>query len=126
MPSAVSKQITEKNADKIKCRIIAEGANGPTTVEADKIINERNIFVIPDIVANAGGVTVSYFEWVQGIQKLFWTEKEVNNRLWNIMSETFRRVLQTVQEEKTDMRTAAYIAGIRRLSKAMLWRGFWP
>ena len=126
VPSAVSKQITEKNADKIKCRIIAEGANGPTTVEADKIINERNIFVIPDIVANAGGVTVSYFEWVQGIQKLFWTEKEVNNRLWNIMSETFRRVLQTVQEEKTDMRTAAYIAGIRRLSKAMLWRGFWP
>ena len=71
-------------------------------------------------------MTVSYFEWVQGIQKLFWTEKEVNNRLWNIMSETFRRVLQTVQEEKTDMRTAAYIAGIRRLSKAMLWRGFWP
>ena len=126
VPSAVSNQITEKNADKIKCQIIAEGANGPTTVEADKIINERNIFVIPDIVANAGGVTVSYFEWVQGIQKLFWTEKEVNNRLWNIMSDTFRRVLNTVKEQKTDMRTAAYITGIRRLSKAMLWRGFWP
>ena len=126
VPAAVSNQITEKNADKIKCRIIAEGANGPTTVGADKIINEKNIFVIPDILANAGGVTVSYFEWVQGIQKLFWSEKEVNNRLWNIMSETFRRVLNTVEEQKTDMRTAAYIAGIRRLSKAMLWRGFWP
>lgn len=126
IPAAVSHQITEKNADKIKCKIVAEGANGPTTIPGDNILNEKNIFLIPDIVANAGGVTVSYFEWVQGIQKLFWTEKEVNNRLWNIMSETFRNVIRTAEEQKTDMRTASYIAGIQKLARAMLWRGFFP
>lgn len=126
IPSAVSNQITLQNADKIKCKIIAEGANGPTNIDADHIIKDKNIFVIPDIVANAGGVTVSYFEWVQGIQKLFWSEKEVNNRLWNIMSDTFRRVVHTAEEHKVDMRTASYISGISKLSRAMLLRGFWP
>ncbi|MBI2027524.1 MAG: Glu/Leu/Phe/Val dehydrogenase [Deltaproteobacteria bacterium] len=126
VPAAISNQITEKNASRIQCKIIAEGANGPTTFEADQILHDKNVFTIPDIVANAGGVTVSYFEWVQGIQKLFWSEKEVNNRLWNIMSDAFRRVVQTAEELKVDMRTASYITSLRKLSRAMLWRGFFP
>ena len=126
VPAAISNQITGKNASRIKCKILAEGANGPTTFEADQILHDKNIFTIPDIVANAGGVTVSYFEWVQGIQKLFWSEKEVNNRLWNIMSDTFRRVVATAEELKVDMRTASYITSIRKLSRAMLLRGFFP
>lgn len=126
VPAAVESQITEKNANKIKCRILAEGANSPTTPKADPILFDKGIFVIPDILANAGGVTVSYFEWVQGIQKLFWDEKEVNNRLWNIMSSTFDRVIEVQKEYKVHMRTAALIASLRHLSKAMLVRGFFP
>jgi len=126
IPSAIETQITQKNADKIQCKILAEGANGPTTPEADAILNSKNIFIIPDILANAGGVVVSYFEWVQGLQELFWDEKEVNNRLLNIMSRTFQRVLAVKKEFKTDMRTAALIASLRHLSRAMLMRGFFP
>jgi len=126
IPAAVEGQITKKNAPKIKCRILAEGANAPTTVEADKILFDKNVFIIPDILANAGGVTVSYFEWVQGLQKFFWDEKEVNNRLFNIMSMTFKRVIDTAKEYKTNMRNAAMIAALKHLSRAMLVRGFFP
>jgi glutamate dehydrogenase (NAD(P)+) len=126
IPAALEGQITAKNAPKIKAKIIAEGANGPTSDEADAILSERGIFIIPDILANAGGVTVSYFEWVQGLQQLFWTEKEVNNKLWDIMSAAFARVLAISTEKKCTMRTAALIAGIQRLSRAMLSRGFFP
>ena len=126
IPAALEGQITDKNAAKIKAKIIAEGANGPTESAADKILFEKNVFVIPDILANAGGVVVSYFEWVQGIQKLFWTEKEVNNKLFEIMSNTFAKVYAVSLEKKVNMRTAALICGIDRLSKAMLSRGFFP
>ncbi|MBI4042241.1 MAG: Glu/Leu/Phe/Val dehydrogenase [Deltaproteobacteria bacterium] len=126
IPAAVSSVITKENAPRIKCKILAEGANSPTMIEADPILKENGTFVIPDILANAGGVTVSYFEWVQGIQKLFWNEKEVNSRLWEIMSTTFRKMIHVAAEENVDPRTAAMISGIRRLSKAMLVRGFYP
>lgn len=126
IPAALEGQITEQNAGKIQAKMIAEGANGPTTDAADMILNSRGVFIIPDILANAGGVTVSYFEWVQGIQQLFWSEKEVNNKLWDIMSGAFARVLTISQEKKCSMREAALIAGIDRLSKGMLARGFFP
>ncbi len=126
IPAAIESQITKENADRIKCKIIAEGANSPTTPEADQILSDKGVFIIPDILANAGGVTVSYFEWVQGLQKFFWDEKEVSNRLWNIMSDSFRRVVEVKKECKTTMRTAALIAALRHLSKAMLIRGFFP
>lgn len=126
IPAAMDGQITEKNADRIKAKIIAEGANGPTTDAADSILFDKGIYVIPDILANAGGVTVSYFEWVQGLQQLFWTEKEVNNKLWDIMSGAFSRVNQIAIQKKCNMRTAALVAGIDRLSVAMLSRGFFP
>jgi len=126
IPAAVESQITEKNAARIKCKILAEGANSPTTQEADPILYDKGIFLIPDILANAGGVTVSYFEWVQGLQKFFWDEKEVNNRLWNIMSDTFDKVILTQKEFKVNMRLSALISSIRHLSKAMLVRGFFP
>ncbi|MBI3018015.1 MAG: Glu/Leu/Phe/Val dehydrogenase [Deltaproteobacteria bacterium] len=126
IPAAVESQITEKNAGKLKCKILAEGANSPTTLEADPILFDKGIFVIPDILANAGGVTVSYFEWVQGLQKFFWDEKEVHNRLWNIMETTFEKVLAVHKEYKVNMRTAALISSLQHLSKAMLVRGFFP
>ena len=126
IPAAVESQITEKNAAKVKCKILAEGANSPTTLGADTILFDKGIFVIPDILANAGGVTVSYFEWVQGLQMFFWDEKEVHNRLWNIMNTTFEKVLAVHKEYKVNMRTAALISALKHLSKAMLVRGFFP
>ena len=126
IPAALESQITQENAPRIKARIIAEGANGPTESEADKILYQNGIFVIPDILANAGGVVVSYFEWVQGLQHLFWNEKEVNNKLFEIMSSTFAKVHQVSLDKKVNMRTAALICGIDRLSRAMLSRGFFP
>lgn len=126
IPAALSGQITEKNADRIKCKILAEGANGPTTLGADKILNQKGVFSIPDILANSGGVIVSYFEWVQGVQHFFWSEKEVNNKLWEIISSAFHRVYDIHQQKNVDMRTAAFAASIDHLSKAMLLRGFFP
>lgn len=126
IPAALEGQITEQNASKIKAKLIAEGANGPTTDGADNILFDRGVTVIPDILANAGGVTVSYFEWVQGLQQLFWTEKEVNNKLWDVMTGAFQRVSKISKEKKCTMRTAALIAGMDRLSRAMLSRGFFP
>ncbi len=126
VPAALQNQITVENAARIHCKILAEGANGPTTLEADEILNDRGIFVIPDILANAGGVTVSYFEWVQDTQNFSWTLEEINGRLHKIMSDSFFRTLKRSQEQKLDMRTAALIEGIQRVTEAKLLRGLFP
>ncbi len=126
IPAALDNQITKENARKVKCKILAEGANGPTTADANEILNEMGVFTIPDILANSGGVIVSYFEWVQGIQNFFWSEKDVNNKLWEIISTAFNRVYEIHTTRKVGMRRAAYISSLENLSKAMLWRGFFP
>jgi len=125
-PCALQNQITAENANYINCRLLAEGANGPTTLEADRVLRERDIFVLPDILGNAGGVTVSYFEWVQNTQEFSWTLEEVNNRLHQIMVEAFQRTLLRSQRDDVDMRTAALIEGISRVSEAKLLRGVFP
>jgi glutamate dehydrogenase (NAD(P)+) len=126
VPAALENQITLRNAARVKAKIIAEAANGPTTPGADKILHKNNIMVIPDILANAGGVTVSYFEWVQDLQELFWDEAEVNKRLERIMMRAFEAVYANVKKYKVDMRTAAYILAIDRVVKATQSRGIWP
>src|SRR5205807_8126743 len=105
-PAALQNQITADNARRIQCKLLAEGANGPTTLEADDILSERGVFILPDILANAGGVTVSYFEWVQDTQNYTWTLDEINQRLHRIMTEAYRRTLQRSQRDRVDMRTA--------------------
>ncbi|MEZ4750034.1 MAG: glutamate dehydrogenase [Bdellovibrionota bacterium] len=126
IPAALGNQITVNNADKVRCKILAEGANGPTTLEANKILDEKGVFTIPDILANSGGVIVSYFEWVQGMQNFFWSEKDVNNKLWEIISNAFNRVFECHQSRSVGMRTSAFTVSIEHLSRAMLWRGFFP
>ncbi len=126
VPSALEKVITDSNADKIKAKVLAEGANGPTTPEADKILVDKGVFIIPDILANAGGVTVSYFEWVQGLQFFFWSERDVNVKLREIMEHSFEAVLRIAEEKKVDMRIAAYILAIDRCAQATLIRGIYP
>lgn len=126
LPAALENQITEENADKVRAKIVAEGANGPTTPEADFILYDKGIFVIPDILANAGGVTVSYFEWVQGIQEFFWSEDEVNARLKDIMVRSFHEVYDVHKEKKVDMRLAAYILAVGRVVEAFHTRGLYP
>jgi len=125
-PSALENQITHKNASKIKAKIIAEGANGPTTPEADEILYDRSTFVVPDILANAGGVTVSYFEWVQNLQELLWSEEEISERLTRILRRAFAEVLNISKREKVDMRTAALMLGIGRVVEATKLRGIYP
>ncbi|MGH9167672.1 MAG: Glu/Leu/Phe/Val family dehydrogenase [Acidimicrobiia bacterium] len=126
IPAAVGGVITKANADRVKASIIVEGANGPTTLEADDILNEMGVLIVPDVLANAGGVTVSYFEWVQDLQNYFWTENEVVGRLREIMSRAFDEVLAISEEEKVSLRTAALIKGIRRVAEAKLLRGVYP
>ncbi|MBI2083336.1 MAG: Glu/Leu/Phe/Val dehydrogenase [Deltaproteobacteria bacterium] len=127
IPAATGGVITEENVKKLRCRMIAEGANGPTTTEADLILQEQeDIFVIPDILANAGGVIVSYFEWVQDLQNFFWSEKDVNQRLFEIMQKAFHEVYERSLEEKVRMREAAMRIAIRKISTAMLTRGLFP
>ncbi|MFQ5588593.1 MAG: Glu/Leu/Phe/Val dehydrogenase [Nitrospiria bacterium] len=126
VPAALSEQITADNADKISCKILAEAANGPTTPTADKILQDRGLFLIPDILANAGGVTVSYFEWVQGLQHFFWKEREINDRLREIVTLAFNKVLQVSLSEKVDMRLAAMMLAIRKITEAKLARGLFP
>jgi glutamate dehydrogenase (NAD(P)+) len=127
VPAATENTITAAIAPKLKCKILAEGANGPTSLEADEIINQRgDIFVIPDILANAGGVIVSYFEWVQDLQNFFWKEKEINHRLWDIISGAFLAVHKFSKENGVNMRMAALMLGIDKVSRAMLVRGFYP
>jgi glutamate dehydrogenase (NAD(P)+) len=125
VPAALELQITEVNAPRLQCRIVAEGANGPTTPQADAILRERGIFLIPDVLANAGGVVVSYFEWVQDLQNFFWTEEEVNSKLRDILVKAFNQVLAMSQKHAVDMRMAALMIGIDRVVRAMLWRGLY-
>jgi len=125
IPAALENQITAANAPTIKARVIAEGANGPTTPEAHQHLFDRGVFVIPDILANAGGVTTSYFEWVQNRHGYYWDETDVNNRLERWMVEAFNRVLATSLNYKTDLRTAAYIVAITRVAEATRLRGMY-
>jgi len=125
IPAALENQITIENAPRIKARIVAEGANGPTTPEAHKHLHERGVFVVPDILANAGGVTTSYFEWVQDRHGYFWTEAEVNDRLERKMYDAFHTVLETALKYKCDMRTAAYIVAINRVGTVTKLRGMY-
>jgi glutamate dehydrogenase (NAD(P)+) len=125
VPAALEMQITRTNAARIQCRILAEGANGPTTPEADIILRDKGVFVIPDVLANAGGVVVSYFEWVQDLQNFFWTEDEVNHKLRDILVKAFHQVLDMSRKQDVDMRLAALMIGIHRVATAMLWRGLY-
>lgn len=126
IPAALEQQVTEANAGKIKASIVLEGANGPTTPAADDILAERGILVVPDVIANAGGVTVSYFEWVQDFSSFFWTEDEINQRLTRIMKEAFSSVWQLAEERKVSLRTAAFIVGCTRVLQAREMRGLYP
>ena len=126
IPAALEQQITEANAPKIKAKMIIEGANGPTTPAADDILHERNILVLPDVIANAGGVTVSYFEWVQDFSSFFWSEDEINARLVRIMKEAFAGVWQVAQDNKVSLRTATFIVACKRILHARELRGLYP
>ncbi len=126
VPAALSGVITAQNADRIKAQIIAEAANGPTTKAADAILYDRGCLVIPDILANAGGVTVSYFEWVQGLQEFFWSEREVNSQLRRVMTNAFQQVLRVSAERQVDLRTAAYMLAVQRVADAVTTRGIYP
>ena len=125
VPAALEMQVTKENAPRLQCRILAEGANGPTTPEADVILSEKDVFVLPDILANSGGVVVSYFEWVQDLQNFFWTEEEVTKKLRDIVVKAFHEVLHMSQKHKVHMRLAALMIGIDRVARAMLWRGLY-
>ena len=124
--AAVENQITSFNADKVKAKILAEGANGPTTPEADDILKEKGTFIIPDVLCNAGGVTVSYLEWVQDLQSFFWPVDEINKKLQYLMAKAFESVSETVQQYKVSSREAAQILAIQRISDAILIRGIYP
>ena len=126
IPAAMGNQITRGNADKIKAKMIVEGANGPTTLEADQILTERKIPVVPDILANAGGVIVSYFEWVQDVQCYFWCKHEVNARLKNLMDRSYEEVLRLSQERKGNLRTAAMLLAVKKVADAITVRGLYP
>jgi glutamate dehydrogenase (NAD(P)+) len=126
IPAALENQITERNAGNIKARLIAEAANGPTTPEADRILWKNSKFMIPDILCNAGGVTVSYFEWVQDLNRDHWSEQVVNEKLKEIMVKAFTSVLAIARRDQIDMRTAAYLLAVQRVADAMQMRGLYP
>jgi glutamate dehydrogenase (NAD(P)+) len=126
VPAALENQIHHGNANRIKAKIICEGANGPTTPEADEILYDKGVFVIPDILANAGGVTVSYFEWVQDLQEFFWDEHDINDRLERIMLRAFDNTLKVSLEKKVMMRTAAYVLAVDKVAQATTIRGIYP
>lgn len=126
IPAAVQSQITSQNASRIRARVIAEGANGPTTTSADAILNDRGVILIPDILANAGGVTVSYFEWVQDLQSLFWSEEEINSKLERIMRRAFADAYRTAQERGLPLRAAANVLAVTRVVEAHYARGLYP
>jgi glutamate dehydrogenase (NAD(P)+) len=126
VPAALENQITSTNAHDIKAKLVVEGANGPTTPEADEILRKRGVILVPDILANAGGVTVSYFEWVQDLQSFFWSEHEINARLESIMTRSFKEVLAIRDEKKVDLRMAAYLLAVNRVAVATADRGIYP
>jgi glutamate dehydrogenase (NAD(P)+) len=126
IPAALESQITEANAGQIQARMVIEGANGPTTPQADDILHERNVLVLPDVIANAGGVTVSYFEWVQDFSSFFWSEDEINARLVKIMKDAFAAVWQVADENKVSLRTATFIVACKRILHARDLRGLYP
>jgi glutamate dehydrogenase (NAD(P)+) len=126
VPAALERQITEANANKIRAKIILEGANGPTTPAADDILHDKGVLIVPDVIANAGGVTVSYFEWVQDFSSFFWTEEEINQRLTRIMREAFSAVWHLAEEKNVTLRTAAFIAACTRVLQAREMRGLYP
>jgi glutamate dehydrogenase/leucine dehydrogenase len=125
-PCALEQVIMSENAPQVKARIICEGANGPITPSADEILEDRGVLVLPDVLANAGGVVVSYFEWVQGLQEYFWKEDEVNARLNDIVTRAFRETVDTRAKHRTSMRMAAYGLGVRRVAEATVTRGLYP
>jgi glutamate dehydrogenase (NAD(P)+) len=125
-PCALEQVISERNADQIKARIVCEGANGPVTPSADKILEDRGIMILPDVLANAGGVVVSYFEWVQGLQEYFWKESEVNAKLNDIVSRAFEETWETSQTRGVPMRVAAYGLAVQRVAEATITRGIYP
>jgi glutamate dehydrogenase/leucine dehydrogenase len=125
-PCALEQVINTDNASDVKARIICEGANGPVTPDADQILEDRGVLVLPDVLANAGGVVVSYFEWVQGLQEYFWKEEEVNARLNEIVTKAFRETLETREAQRTSMRMAAYGVAVRRVAEATVTRGLYP
>jgi len=124
LPAALGGMIHEGNVDKLQCRMLLEGANSPTTPGADDMLNERGIYVIPDVMANAGGVVVSYFEWVQNMQHFRWEEREINDKLGTIMRRAFREVDALARERDLTMRQAAYEVGINRVVEAAQTRGY--
>jgi glutamate dehydrogenase (NAD(P)+) len=126
IPAALEQQITARNAGRIQAKLVIEGANGPTTPEADDILQDRNVLVLPDVIANAGGVTVSYFEWVQDFSSFFWSEEEINARLVHIMKEAFAGVWHVAQEHKVTLRTATFIVACKRILHARELRGLYP
>jgi glutamate dehydrogenase (NAD(P)+) len=126
IPAALENQITEQNAPKIRTKIIVEGANGPTTTAADDILTDKGVLIVPDVIANAGGVTVSYFEWVQDFSSFFWTEDEINQRLERVMREAFGSVWAVAEEHGVSLRTAAFIVACKRILMAREMRGLYP
>ncbi|MEC7840781.1 MAG: glutamate dehydrogenase, partial [Actinomycetota bacterium] len=126
IPAAVGGVIKSNNADNIKAKIIVEGANSPTTLSADKILRDNGVLLIPDILANAGGVTASYFEWVQNTQNYLWKEKELHDRLIDVLTSAFEEIWIISEKNKVDLRTAALIKGIKKVAAAKLTRGLFP
>lgn len=126
VPAALEAQITAANAGNIRAKVIVEGANGPTTPEADLILGEKNVVIVPDILANAGGVVCSYFEWVQNIQCFPWEEEETNQRLGQIMQRSLNEVWTLAEERGISLRTAAFVLGVQRVAAAVQLRGIFP
>ncbi len=125
-PCALEQAITAENAPDVKASIVCEGANGPVTIDADAILEDRGILVLPDVLANAGGVVVSYFEWVQGLQEYFWKEEEVNERLNDIITRAFAETWETHETRSLTMRQAAYVCAVGRVAEATTTRGLYP
>jgi glutamate dehydrogenase (NAD(P)+) len=126
VPAALERVITKKNAGQLKCRVLAEGANGPTTPDADEILADSDIFIIPDVLCNAGGVTVSYFEWVQDLQQFMWSEAQVNEKLQELMLKAFHQVRRLAADRNLAMRTAGLSLGVQKVAREKLRRGLYP
>jgi glutamate dehydrogenase (NAD(P)+) len=126
VPAALENQLTEQNASRVKAHLIIEAANGPTSPEADRILNDRGVVIVPDILANAGGVTVSYFEWVQDLQRFFWAEREINTRLETIMVHSYHAVREKAEQQDTNLRMGAYLLAVSRVAEATEIRGIYP